>query len=62
MVADLPAGTTFDAHTEPDQAGRVQIAAFAPDDPDGESCCLWLVDERELWAAAAGMAGEGAAA
>jgi len=54
-VADLPAGTTFDAHTEPDEAGRVQIAAFAAD--DAESCRLWLVDERELWAAAAGMPG-----
>ncbi len=47
-IDDLPAGTSFDAFTEPDAAGRVQIAAFAP----GDSCRLWLVDERELGAAA----------
>lgn len=61
-VADLLAGTTFDAFTAPDAAGRVQIAGFAPDDADGESCRLWLVDERELWEAAAAMAGRGPSA
>ncbi len=61
-VAELPAGTSFDAFSDPDNAGRVEIAAFAPGDAGGESCRLWLVDERELWAAAARMAGDGAAA
>ena len=50
----LAAGTAFDAYSDADDLGRVRIAAFSPAD---DAVHLWLVQQKELAAAAAQMRG-----
>ena len=57
LIRLLP-GTTFETHSEVDACGRLEIAAFAPGDVGGDSVHRWLVDEKELRAAAAAMPGQ----
>jgi hypothetical protein len=52
MIRLLP-GTNF-AYSKAEECGRAEIAAFAPGS-DVDSLDLWLVDEAELWEAAARM-------
>ncbi len=61
LIRLLP-GTTFETHSEVDACGRLEIAAFAPGDAGGDSVYRWLVDERELLAAAQRMPGQEAVA